>query len=210
MPSKKESLVDMVHNSILEIIIREKVSEESVFTEGRLVQQFEVSKATVREALVRLCNENILKSIPRYGYVIVRLSERDIEDLQNFRLLIETDSLTHSFQNIKENISKLEQLLSIQNTAENANVWDTWKKNIAFHSLLTSFSGNGVYVKYLEETMHRQALYFAQNKWRGENTFGDHINSKPHQDIVLAIKNNDQKKALYSLESDIKGANQNI
>ena len=70
LPTRKETLVDQIHDRILEIIIQEDVSEKSVFTEGKLVQQFQVSKATVREALVRLCNENILRSIPRFGYVI--------------------------------------------------------------------------------------------------------------------------------------------
>ena len=52
LPTRKETLVDQIHDKILEIIIQEDVSEKSVFTEGKLVQQFQVSKATVREALV--------------------------------------------------------------------------------------------------------------------------------------------------------------
>ena len=38
LPTRKETLVDQIHDKILEIIIQEDVSERSVFTEGKLVQ----------------------------------------------------------------------------------------------------------------------------------------------------------------------------
>lgn len=61
--------------------------------EGSLVEKFGVSKAPVREALVKLCSEGVLKSVPRYGYIIVRLNERDARDIAQFRLILELSAL---------------------------------------------------------------------------------------------------------------------
>ena len=38
-----------------------------------------MSKAPVREALVQLCSEKMLKSIPRCGYQVVQITAREIE-----------------------------------------------------------------------------------------------------------------------------------
>ena len=78
MAEKKISLADTIHDEILDMVIRLSSDQEDVvLTEGSLVEKFGVSKAPVREALVKLCSEGVLKSVPRYGYIIVRLNERD-------------------------------------------------------------------------------------------------------------------------------------
>ncbi len=49
-----------------------------------------MSKAPVWEALIRLCSEGVLEIIPRYGYVVVRLTEKDEKDVVSMRLMLET------------------------------------------------------------------------------------------------------------------------
>ena len=51
-----------------------------LLTERELVERFQVSKAPIREALLRLCNEEVLTSIPRCGYVVVRIGDRSGRD----------------------------------------------------------------------------------------------------------------------------------
>ena len=53
---KKKTLTDRVHDGILEMIIRNTTQDEIVFNESQLMEAFGVSKAPVREALVRLCS----------------------------------------------------------------------------------------------------------------------------------------------------------
>lgn len=204
LPIKKETLVDVIHDQILEVIIRENVTEESVFTEGRLVQQFDVSKATVREALVRLCNESILRSIPRYGYVIAHFGEKEAQDILEFRQMIEPTALVKCFVKIsKQQYASLEELLNRHNGEETKSVWDIWRKNIEFHCLLISFSDNHLYPDLLQRVMQQQALFFAQNRWKSERTFKDRLYAEAHNDILFAIRDNDQDRALESLRNDI-------
>lgn len=56
-----------------------------------------MSKAPVREALIRLCSEGVLEIIPRYGYVVVRLTEKDEKDVVSMRLMLETEALQSGF-----------------------------------------------------------------------------------------------------------------
>ena len=55
--SKKQLLSEMIHDEILEMIIKNTTDEEMILNEGRLMEIFQVSKAPVREALIKLCAE---------------------------------------------------------------------------------------------------------------------------------------------------------
>ena len=204
-PARKETLVDVIHNRIIEIIIEEDVSPEIVLTEGRLVQQFNVSKATVREALVRLCNENILKSIPRYGFMIVHMGQKEHKDICRFRLLMEGTAVRESFDEIAGGRQLLEDILERHKEDKVCSVWDVWQKNMEFHEALISFSHNQIYLECLRRVMQRQALYFAQDKWRTQKTFSDLMDSMPHTLIVSEIRAGALEKVLEVLRKDICG-----
>ena len=46
----------------------------------------------MREALIELCNEGILRSIPRLGYQIIPVTQKDIANSTELRLLIEMNA----------------------------------------------------------------------------------------------------------------------
>ena len=93
----RDSLADQIHDRILEMIIRNPANEEQVLNEKRLVEAFNVSKAPVREALVRLCSEGVVHSVPRFGYVVDRISDEDEHIARMIRVQLETEALRSSF-----------------------------------------------------------------------------------------------------------------
>ena len=62
------NLKAQIYTKIFEDIIRGEYGPEDVLREKALVEKFHVSKSPVREALIELCKEGVLRSIPRYGY----------------------------------------------------------------------------------------------------------------------------------------------
>ena len=60
--SKKQLLSEKIHDEILEMIIKNATDEDMVLNEGRLMEVFQVSKAPVREALIKLCAEGVLQN----------------------------------------------------------------------------------------------------------------------------------------------------
>ena len=108
--AKTVSLTEKVHDQILEMIIKSKSDEAAVLNEKRLVELLGVSKATVREALVMLCSEDVLRNIPRYGYVVVQIKEQDRRDLIKMRILLEQEALKKAFCGQRIGEMQLEQL----------------------------------------------------------------------------------------------------
>ena len=70
-------------------IISGAVKKGTVLSENKLAAEFEVSRSPIREALKILSSENMIR-LERMGAVVVGLTDRDIKELYDVRLLIET------------------------------------------------------------------------------------------------------------------------
>lgn len=88
-----ETLAYKLYISIRDDIIEGKFSANEFLIEQAFVEKYGVSKAPVREALHRLCNEGYLKSYPRKGYMVNNISESECLLIQQFRFYIESTAV---------------------------------------------------------------------------------------------------------------------
>lgn len=208
MKSEKQSLSSRVHDSILEMIIDAGAgSENMLLTESALVDRFGVSKAPVREALLRLCAEDVLTSIPRCGYVVVRLGEKSGRDNLIVRTMLETSSLQEYFDlYTPEILDRLddELLRARQICREDRSIWTVWQQNMAFHCSLIGVSGNPCLVQHLTRCIEVERRYYAQNHFSATRRFEDELHPEAHENILTAIRRGDKPLALELLRRDIR------
>ncbi|MCK5673153.1 MAG: GntR family transcriptional regulator, partial [Spirochaetales bacterium] len=93
MDIKNRSLKAVIYDKILNRIVSNEFATDDLLVESQLVKMFDVSRAPVREALIELCSANIIRNIPRAGYQIIRISEKDLRDGLQFRLMLEIEGL---------------------------------------------------------------------------------------------------------------------
>ena len=84
MRKQQESLKNMVYQAILNGIFTDEYKPNQIINEQELVQKFGCSKTPIREALVTLCNEGILRSFPRFGYQVVSVSREEAQNILDF------------------------------------------------------------------------------------------------------------------------------
>ena len=92
-----QSIKDQVYQGILSDILDGVYDVTSVIREKDMIEKYHVSKTPVREALVQLCGENILRNIPRYGYQVVAITPQQIREVVEYRKVIELGALAASF-----------------------------------------------------------------------------------------------------------------
>ena len=133
----------MIHNDIVQDIIKGEYRHTGLLSERQLMEKYGVSKSIVREALAELCSENVLRSIPRYGYEIVTLTEADVRDILKFRVMVECQSLPIIFEKAgpEELAELIAHMQSLWPTGDQE-VWDAWDINSQFHLQLLALSGN--------------------------------------------------------------------
>lgn len=202
---KKKSMADRIHDEILEMVIKSGSEEETVLTEGRMMELFGVSKAPVREALIRLCSENVLKSIPRFGYVVVQMEEKDAREVAGIRVLLETEALRTGFENIVEHhLDDIRVQIETREREEGkVDVWNILEDNEAFHLLLASYAENQTLNRFLRESLQLQKRIYAQIQWNRLSSLETDINKAPHRKIYEALCEKDLEKSIRALKEDI-------
>ena len=97
MPNE-QSLKDYIYTSILQDIVNSEYTPNQIITEKEIIQKYNCSRSPVREALISLCGDNVLRNIPRCGYQVVHITLEDIEDIQRYRLVLERGMLRFFLQ----------------------------------------------------------------------------------------------------------------
>lgn len=83
------SLAEQVYKELHWAIITGKIPSGTRLVESALAEQMGVSRTPVREALQKLVSEGSVYAIPRAGYIVEDMSERDVVDLFMARAAVE-------------------------------------------------------------------------------------------------------------------------
>lgn len=200
---RHESLKDIVYQSVLNGIFTDEFKPNQIINEQELVQKFGYSKTPIREALVALCNEGVLRSFPRFGYQVVSLTREDVTNILNYRLVLEGGYLRQCFDHLTE--AHLEELQKTDERCkeETDSIWDHWEANTNFHLKLLSFSGNTYACQELERSMNILKRAYAQFYWQTWNTTNAAFDIAHHTDIIESIRQKDLEKTMRYLEEDL-------
>ena len=207
MSINNQSLKAIIYDKILKKIVSNEFVADELLVESKLVNMFDVSRAPVREALIELCSASIIRNIPRAGYQIIRISEKDLRDALQFRLLLEIEGLKLGFSKINKSIISDLKTLAVKSDEvrnlglETDEVSEKMKLNNQFHIAINSISGNSLIAKALASNLDLL--------WRGLVQIMIHENKMPvpestyHSSIVKAMEAGDLEAAISNLTDDI-------
>lgn len=201
---RDQSIKSRVYESILKDILEGVYGINSVINEKALVEKYNVSKTPVREALVQLCSEGILKNIPRFGYQLAMFTPDEILEVLEYRTILEVSALELCFHKLtEENINELKELNRMD--AEIIYRHDTkihWDRNQEFHKRLCSFCDNRYIQKSMNDILNTctriSNQYFTKLWDQGEQSNGSN-----HVLLVQAIEDGDLEKAKEILAEDV-------
>ncbi|WRS26318.1 GntR family transcriptional regulator [Oscillospiraceae bacterium MB08-C2-2] len=201
-----QSLKERIYSQVLENIIQGSYPLESLINEKALVEEFGVSKSPVREALIELCNEGVLRSIPRCGYEVVRITDRDVQEIQDFRMIIEVGALDTYWSMLDQtHVERLQQMLDQHyQEGKEYNVLEHWQMNTEFHTELMSCFQNRYLYDRISETLrvlNRAYAQFYWDKWHQTTSFLSSAGC--HRKVVDCIRTGSKEMALEYLRQDI-------
>jgi DNA-binding GntR family transcriptional regulator len=201
MPNE-QSLKDSIHDKILEGIFNNEYSPNQILNEKELVAKFGCSKSPVREALISLCNEGVLRNIPRCGYEIMRLTRADAEQIQDFRRVLECGMLRRNYKNISpRQITKLRELN--QQCLDTTQMYDHWESVVAFHLQLMRYSQNQYAYSELKRAMSVLRRAYAQIYWDRWDEVKPPLDVRNHEKILDKLEAGDIDGAVQALSDDL-------
>ncbi|WP_411334775.1 GntR family transcriptional regulator [Metabacillus indicus] len=103
----KGSIGDRITSELRMRIISGLIESGTILSENKIAADFSVSRSPVRDAMKTLASENMIR-LERMGAVVVGLSEKEIQEIYDVRLLIETFVFERL---VKEDTKELEREL---------------------------------------------------------------------------------------------------
>ena len=197
--SRKIDIYDYINSNILS----GQYLAGSIINEKELIATFNVSKSPVREALLDLCHDGVLRSIPRYGYEVVRMTQQDEKNVREYRLALESSALDLFWDRIQP--GRIEEMKSNvrKGTSRADKPLEQWFDNVRFHLALNYCLRNEyTYIK-LEEALNIQTRVYNQyalDRWHRELDFSPKNSHESILDIILEGK---KERAIELLRQNI-------
>lgn len=201
------TIKEKVYNEVYNDIFAGKYEPNEILTENKLVEKYAVSKSPVREALLELCKDQVLQSLPRLGYQVRPVSLKEVLDVLEYRIDVETSGLRRAFPYITpKDIEVLDELSDI--TPEELVIPD-WNRNESFHLKLYELNHNMYGYQELQKNLKQSSRYIAQyfhTVWQKVNE----TNNQCHKEIVNSIKKRNVEEACKKLSQDIASIKEEI
>ena len=198
------SLKDKVYAAVMYDVINGEYTVESVISEKRLSEKLGVSKAPVREALIELCAQGVLRSVPRQGYVVVPYTERNVQEMIQYRRMLECGCLEECFDRITPTqLCRLESIVESEFLFLSRNdTRDFWNHTFNFHLTLVSFSENEFIYSRLNSALNACMRAYLQLYWKKDR---EDFPPPPrlNREIVESIRQHDRERAVETLRRDI-------
>ena len=96
------NLRSQIEQEVRDAIIRGVFKPGERLVESVIASRLGVSRAPVREVLSALERENLVVNIPRRGYFVIDFTEKDIDEIYSFRLLLEIGALRRAISRFTE------------------------------------------------------------------------------------------------------------
>lgn len=160
--------------------------------ESKLAEDIGTSRTPVREALHSLERENLLKSIPRVGYVVREISDEEVEEIIEIRVVLETLAAKWAAARItKPQLKRLEKILEVTNRCvQRKETSGVVELDTEFHEIICKASGSKRIVE-MGQTLRDHMLRFRMISLRVPEIAGRA--NEGHGKIVEAIKKEDFK-----------------
>lgn len=200
------TLKEQVYFQLLESITKGEFQPNEILNEKALVDRYSVSKSPVREALIELCTEGVLRSIPRYGYEVIRLTDRDIQNIREYRLVIECGYLDKHWDLVTpEKVRRMAEVYARQRgEGDLENIFALWQRNTNFHLGLMSFFDNPFLTDSLATALRMNTRAYAQFYWDRTHEIFISDSDTCHLRLLDALKEGDRAKSIWLLAEDIK------
>lgn len=190
-----EPLREAVYTRIVQLISSGEYPPGATLTEASLCRALDVSRTPVREALLRLETEGVLRSALARGFTVRPLVRREVEELYPILATLEalavrsvTPLRKSTLQSLRRTIKELERCTDPVRR---------WQLDTTWHGLITSASGNehlSGMIKQLRTNLSRYELAYMREVASREDADGE------HRQILEALTADEPDRAAQLLE----------
>ncbi len=194
---------EKIYQSLRAEIISHRLKPGQAIREDELAERLGVSRTPVREMLRRLEQEDLVRVVPNRGVFVSELTDKDIEEVLEIRLALETAAARAAAT--KLTADQLKELKEIRKQLDAAvRLKDSvisFEADTRLHSLILLAAGNKRAHRIINNLMgqiHRIRFISGHKPGRIDTTV------KEHKEIVQALLNRDPGRAEEAMRKHLE------
>ncbi|NBM17794.1 GntR family transcriptional regulator [Streptomyces sp. GC420] len=154
---KQPPAAERVYAHIKQAVLDRRYEGGTLLTEGDLAETVGVSRTPVREALLRLEVEGLIKLYPKKGALVLPVSAQEIADVVETRLLVEQHAARKAVSAPPRLLDRLQELLEQQRRqAEAGDLAAASVTDRCFHAEIVRSGGNQILSRLYDQLRDRQ------------------------------------------------------
>lgn len=164
------SAADRVYAQVKRDILAGGLPGGSLVTEGSLAEVCGVSRTPVREALLRLEGEGLVRLYPKKGALVVPPSLEDVREVLEARVVIEEWAARAVWPRRTELLPALEaELAAMRDTLAPQDVERLVEHDRRFHEIVVAAAGNAILARTYQGLRDRQLTILAAQFTAGDD-----------------------------------------
>jgi DNA-binding GntR family transcriptional regulator len=191
-----------VYHYVREQILRGEIGPEERLVEARIAEEIGTSRTPVREALHSLECEGLIESIPRVGYRVKSISDREVAEICEIRCVIENLAAGWAVEKAREKLTR-ELAKNIALSEERVSQGDIAafvELDAQFHEIIAGLSGSQRLLE-LAQTLRRHMLRYRIQSIYLPGTALTAIDG--HRGILKAIEHGDPEGILRAIRAHL-------
>jgi DNA-binding GntR family transcriptional regulator len=199
---KPPPAAERVYAHVKEAVLDRRYQGGTLLSEGELAVAVGVSRTPVREALLRLEAEGLLKLYPKKGALVLPVSAQEIADVVETRLLVERHAVTKVVPATDLLLARLQELLEQQEDHAAAGDLAAFARaDRCFHAEIVRSAGNGILSHLYDQLRDRQLRMGVATMHADPGRIAKNITE--HTDILRALRSGDAESASALVERHI-------
>jgi DNA-binding GntR family transcriptional regulator len=191
---KQPPAAERVYAHVKQAVLERRYEGGTLLTEGDLAEAVGVSRTPVREGLLRLEAEGLIKLYPKKGALVLPVSAQEIADVVETRLLVEEHAIRKVVPASPQLLRRLEDLLAEHE--EHARTGDLAAAAVTdrcFHAEIVRAAGNAILSHLYDQLRDRQLRMGVQVMHADPGRVAKNI--AEHAELLAALRSGDADAA---------------
>ncbi|TXS41736.1 GntR family transcriptional regulator [Streptomyces sp. uw30] len=194
-PVKQPPAADRVYTHVKQGVLDRRYEGGTLLTEGELAEAVGVSRTPVREALLRLEVEGLIKLYPKKGALVLPVSAQEIKDVVETRILVEEHAARKAVPAPPGLIERLEELLDRQKAqAAAGDLAAAAVTDRCFHAEIVRSGGNEILSRLYDQLRDRQLRMGVAIMYSHPDRIAKTL--VEHEEILQALRSGDTEAAV--------------
>jgi len=180
-----------------------------VVSERELARRYEMSKTPIREALVQLYHEGLVRRLPGRGYLVTPITVKDVRDLFDLRLVLEVAVAERAAQRLTPvQIAVLGEMANVSYCLDDFESHISFlEANRKFHLTLAEAADNRRLLDVLQGLMVEMDRLFHLGL-RLRDSAGEMV--EEHREVVAALEAGDVERLKNSIVRQVTTSRERV